>query len=79
MLLKTLIGMAGAAFLLSAMPASAQNGCWTYDNCAAKCRRHYSRMGMQSVWYCIDQGVPCSRFPKTCGGPQVKGFQKRAK
>jgi len=64
--------------LLAAEPALAQKmetnqsliikvqaRCWTFSDCAAKCRAVWQQYNWSSAEACI-RGFPCSQYPRSC-------------
>ena len=50
---------------IEAQTKATRAGCWTYANCAAKCKSSYGSQGAAVVSNCIDTH-PCSKYPKVC-------------
>jgi len=44
--------------------ANAQR-CWTYSDCANKCKRTWEYRGTSAVTRCVAT-FPCSKFPRGC-------------
>jgi hypothetical protein len=65
-MIALLVGMTAAAALTVPAAEAQARRCWTFDNCAAKCRQVWGNQGGASVDMCI-ASIPCSQFPRRCG------------